>query len=75
MQNILLVAAQRSSARSQMRVFSAMSSAPVTTTNEYEPRSDEYDEDEAARHIEEFLANLMYQSTVEDGYVSASRTR
>jgi hypothetical protein len=49
----------------------SMSSAPDTTTEEYEPHSDEYDEDEAARHTEEFLANLMYQSTVEDGYVSA----
>ena len=48
-----------------------MSSAPDTTTKEYEPHSDEYDDDEAARHTEEFLANLMYQSTVEDGYASA----
>ncbi len=47
----------------------AMSSAPDTTN--YELHSDEYDEEEAARHTEEFLANLLYQSTVEDGYVSA----
>ena len=46
-----------------------MSSAP--NTNKYEPNSDEYDEEEAATHTEEFLANLLYESNVEDGYVSA----
>ena len=46
-----------------------VSSAPAT--NKYEPNSDEYDEEEAAIHTEEFLANLLYESNVEDGYVSA----
>ena len=46
-----------------------MSSAPDTNNNE--PHPDEYDEEEAAIHTEEFLANLLYESTVEDGYVSA----
>ncbi len=46
-----------------------MSSAPATNKNE--PNSDEYDEEEAAIHTEEFLANLLYEANVEDGYVSA----
>jgi hypothetical protein len=45
-----------------------MSSAPDTT--KYEPHSDEYDEEEVAQQTEEFLASLLYQSTVEDEYVS-----